>query len=81
MELLRFNCRKSGISLSDGAQKYAQAFFAKRCENLGSNFSNGRYVRNIFEKVCKNQDNRLAKISDPSKEELAELTLEDFKGI
>ncbi len=81
MELFCFNCRKSGLSLSDGARKYAQAFFAKRCENLGLNFSNGRYVRNIFEKACKNQNNRLAKILDPSNEELLELIAEDFNGI
>ena len=81
LELLKFNCKKAGMHMSENAEKYAKAFFEKYCENLPENFSNGRYVRNLFEKVCRNQDNRVAKISNPTKNDFTELTVIDFNGI
>lgn len=45
------------------------------------NFGNARYIRNLFEKVLQSQASRLMKNSSPlSKENLIELTLEDFKN-
>lgn len=81
LELLKYNCKKNEMVLSPDAEKYAEAFFEKRCENLPPNFANGRYVRNIFEKMCRNQDNRVAKLSKPTRNDLITLTLDDFEGI
>lgn len=81
LELLKYSCRKNGMVLSQDAETYAKAFFEKRCENMPENFANGRYVRNIFERLCRNQDNRIAKLSEPSRNDLTTLTLDDFDGI
>lgn len=80
-ELLEYNCKKNGMYLSDEACIYSKALFEKCCENLPQNFSNGRYVRNIFEKACRNQDNRVANIHNPSRDELTKLIVDDFEGI
>jgi hypothetical protein len=47
--------------------------------NRDRNFANGREVRNYFEKVIKNQANRLASDTDVTEEELMLLTLDDCK--
>lgn len=81
LELLKYSCNKNGMSLSDEAEIYAKAFFEKRCADIPDNFANGRYVRNIFEKICRNQDNRVAQLSAPTRDDLVTLTLDDFAGI
>lgn len=81
LELLKYSCKKNGMSLSQDAETYAKAFFEKRCENLPANFANGRYVRNIFEKLCRNQDNRVAGFQNPTRNDLSTLTLDDFDNI
>jgi len=49
--------------------------------NKDAYFGNGREVRNIFEKIIKNQNNRLVGNRDLTKEELLTITEKDIKGI
>lgn len=42
------------------------------------NFSNGRYIRNLFEKLVTIQSNRLIQQENITKEELMEFTEEDI---
>ena len=44
------------------------------------NFSNGRYIRNVFEKLATLQANRLASEPHVTKDELQRLTLADFEA-
>lgn len=41
-------------------------------------FGNGRFVRNLFEKVIENQANRLAKVEDLTQANISELSAADF---
>lgn len=41
---------------------------------------NGRFVRNLIEKADRNQNLRISKMENPSKEELITLISDDFKG-
>jgi len=81
IEMLNRLCQKNGMTLTDGAQKYAQAFFEKRCKIKGKDFANGRDVRNFFEQAYSNQSNRVAMLDSVSESDLSELTLDDLKGI
>ena len=46
-----------------------------------SQFGNGRFVRNVFEKSVNNQALRLSTDTDLTKEELITITAEDIKGV
>lgn len=43
------------------------------------NFSNGRYIRNIFEKLVTSQSNRLVTLQDITREQLMQFKLEDIE--
>ena len=43
-----------------------------------SHFGNGRYVRNLFEKVIERQANRLASLSDLGKADVSKIIAADF---
>ena len=81
IEILNMRCLKSGMALSEDGQIYAKAFFEKRCKTKGSDFANGRDVRNFFEKAYQNMSNRLATEDNPTKDDLSTIILDDLKGI
>lgn len=70
-------CSKYDYSLSNDALEYAKSFFTNTVNSKPTNFSNGRFVRNYFEKVIENQSNRIA-MSD-SYDNLQELTIDDLQ--
>ena len=43
------------------------------------NFGNGRYVRNLFEMCTTQQANRIAKLSNPDKQQLCQMKREDIE--
>lgn len=69
---------KSSLKLDEKAEKFLKGHFEDVYKCRGDNFANGRYVRNIFEKVLSNQANRLVNIEDISDDDLNTLTIEDF---
>ena len=79
--ILKLNAKKSDLTLSEEAEKFAFEFFTKRCENRPENYANGRDVRNFFEKALINQANRLALLDKIEDEQLSTLELEDFNTI
>lgn len=50
-------------------------------ENKDDNFANGRFVRNIYDKLIINQARRVCKIDNPSNADLVNLTIDDFNNI
>lgn len=64
-------------------EAFAEAIYAQLhalpVETL-PNFSNGRYIRNVFEKLATLQANRLAEQPEVTKEELQRLTIDDFEA-
>lgn len=53
-------------------------YFKKLYNNRDEHFGNAREVRNLFEKVIANQANRIVNISNPTDEEILEISIEDF---
>ena len=68
----------SSLKLDKKAEEYLKGHFEDVYKCRGDNVANGRYVRNIFEKVLSNQANRLVNIEDISDDDLNTLTIEDF---
>ena len=68
----------SSLKLDKKAEECLKGHFEDVYKCRGDNFANGRYVRNIFEKVLSNQANRLVNIEDISDDDLNTLTIEDF---
>ena len=69
---------KSSLKLDEKAENFLKGHFEDVYNCRGDNFANGRYVRNIFEKVLSNQADRLVDMEDISDEDLNTLTIEDF---
>lgn len=70
---------ESSLVLDKKAETFLKGHFEDIYESRGDNFANGRYVRNLFEKVLSKQANRLVSIEDISDDDLNTLVLEDFE--
>jgi SpoVK/Ycf46/Vps4 family AAA+-type ATPase len=71
-------CGDGEYTLGADAGKLADRLFKQMEEAKGSNFANGRAVRNLFERALAQQANRIAKVADPSREALCELAADDL---
>ncbi|WP_295615828.1 AAA family ATPase [uncultured Methanobrevibacter sp.] len=69
---------ESNLKLDKKAESFLKGHFEDVYKCRGDNFANGRYVRNIFEKVLSNQADRLVNIEDISDDDLNTLIIEDF---
>ena len=75
--LMRSN--KYGYKLDADADALLQEQLNKAVEHKNRYFGNGRYVRNLFESCVTHQATRLSAISNPSVEQLQQLTKEDVE--
>ncbi|MBR5068435.1 MAG: AAA family ATPase [Bacteroidales bacterium] len=75
--LMRAN--KYGYKLDEDADAYLQEQLNGVVEHKNRNFGNGRYVRNLFESCVTYQASRLSSISQPTKQQLQQLTKEDVE--
>ena len=75
------SCEKLGLSLSTGASEYLDDYLRRLVENKPENFANGREMRNLFETVYSNQNNRLAATADLTDESLNEIVIQDFSNV
>ena len=73
------NARKYEYTLSDDAQSALKKAMVKAVEEKDRSFGNGRFVRNLFEKVIENQANRLSLEADVTSEILASIEEEDIR--
>ena len=79
MEILALQCRNAGYTMTEEAKAKARERLQYEIDASGSNFGNGRTVRNIFEEAYREQNNRLSTMEDPTDEQLMTLTEEDFR--
>ena len=79
LKILEFLCQKDDYRLSDNLKLKLINYFETSIQNDEKNFSNGRFVRNIYENLVMNQSVRLdqAKINDV--EDLSLLRSCDFE--
>ena len=80
LDILKSICGQADYMLTQQLiSKIQEDFNNINCETI-ENFSNGRYVRNIFEDLVRNQAVRLQLVENPSIEQLQELTIDDYKA-
>lgn len=80
-EIFESNCNKLDYQLTKEAKTKMIAIFENAYSTRDQSFGNGRFVRNIFEKVLEQQANRIAKESHLTKEILTTITEDDIIGI
>ena len=76
-EMFRMNAKKSQYALSADVEKYLDAFIGIRTEKRDKKFGNGRWVRTLFEHAVESQAMRVAKIENPTPEQLKTITMKD----
>lgn len=69
---------KGGFTCSAGCSAKLNEIFTEVVEQKASDFANGRFVRNLFEKAVSNQANRVAEVENISDEQLMEILEEDL---
>ncbi len=77
-QIFDLNLKKYDYHITDEAKEALQNFFADAVAHKDKNFGNGRFVRNIFEKILERQANRLASETNLTTERLSEITVEDL---
>ena len=77
-EIFELMCDKSDLVLDEKAAEFLKSYFVNVYECRNNNFSNGRYVRNLFEDALTRQANRLASQSHVSDDDLRTITYEDL---
>ena len=77
-QIFALNLKKYDYHVTDDAKVALQHFFEDAVAYKDANFGNGRFVRNVFEKVLERQANRLASETNLTTERLSEITVEDL---
>ena len=78
IDILETLARKDDYQLSDELKERLSSYFTDELEAKVENFSNGRFVRNLYEDLIMNQAVRLNNDTQYSSQELSLLKLEDF---
>lgn len=78
-QIFRGLLAKYDYKMGEAATLAMKQCIATAVRNKDSRFGNGRYVRNLFEKVIEKQANRLAAAPDLGKVDVSYLTVSDFK--
>ena len=76
-KIFKSKCENLDYKLTNDAETELRAEFEKAYSNRDNTFGNGRYVRNKFEKTVEKQANRIAKVSDLTKDILTTIEKED----
>lgn len=71
-------CNGNQYTLTAAAKETLCAYFDNLYANRDKNFGNGRDVRNVFEKIVTNQSKRVAKLVNPSDDEITTIEVCDF---
>ncbi len=81
IELLNLFCIRNDYILDNKLLPSLSEYLFKIMENSVKNFSNGRFIRNMFELMIKYQAKRLSKSAYINENELTIITIEDFNNI
>ncbi len=74
-------CNEKNYSLSIAAKEKLRLYLEKAAIPNADSFGNGRGIRNLFEKVEKNQAKRLSKYENPTDKQLLTFEEEDFPSV
>lgn len=78
LEIFQKMTEKMKLILSEEAKQILLEIFQKEYEKRDEKFGNARFARNLFEKVYRNQANRLVKFTELKEEDLCKLEKEDI---
>lgn len=78
-QILFLICKNNDYILDKELVGVIRNYFETCVMEKSDNFSNGRLVRNIYDDLIVNHAKRVVKLSNPTKEELSLITLDDFK--
>jgi stage V sporulation protein K len=79
MAIFDMRMNKAGYTLDDDAREPLRTLISEESQNTIA-FGNARGVRNLFEQIIARQANRLAKMSDVTREQLMQITRADIPG-
>lgn len=80
VDIFSFTCKKNDYVIEEGAMDYVRTAIQFELQKQVSHFSNGRFIRNLFDDITMNQANRLAKKQEEmQKEDLMLLKKEDIQ--
>lgn len=71
-------CNKSQYAVTSAAREMLLTYFNDLYAKRDKNFGNGRDVRNIFENIVTRQSKRVAKLSNPTNEEITTIDIPDL---
>lgn len=77
-QIFESNTKKYEYKLTEGATTILKDILEKAVANKDKFFGNGRFVRNLFEKVIENQANRISSVADITAESLATIEENDI---
>ena len=77
-EIFMGRVHRNDYVLDETADLKIRDFLKELYERRDDNFGNGRDVRNIFEKIVANQANRVAKMENPTDQDILTITEEDL---
>lgn len=80
-EIFMGRVNRNDYKLNEAADNKIREHLKQLYEDRDDNFGNGRDVRNIFEKIIANQANRVAKIDEPTDEDILTITEEDIVAL
>ncbi|MDO4813462.1 MAG: AAA family ATPase [Gemella sp.] len=76
--IFQYICQRNEYQLDLGAEDRLKEIIEKELSKKDEEFSNARMIRNLYDDLIMNHAKRVAKIENPSKEELSLIRLEDF---
>lgn len=78
MQIFELCMSKYDYHFGEGTKNVLQQYLNNVVAHKDENFGNGRFVRNIFEKILQNQADRLASKGDVTAEQLSSIEKEDL---
>ncbi|HNM03873.1 MAG TPA: AAA family ATPase [Leptospiraceae bacterium] len=79
MMIFSKTCKSMKLHLTEDAEKKLKEIFQKAYDERDDKFGNGRFARNLFEKVYRRQANRLVLLTEITEEALSEIRAEDLE--
>lgn len=79
VQIFLSNLRQAQYKITQDAFSSVQQMIDNAVANKTPHFGNGRYVRNLFEKIIQKQSDRLAQMLHPTKEQLCIITEKDIR--
>ena len=80
-EIFKGRVDRSDYRLDEAAASAVKDHLQELYEDRDGNFGNARDVRNLFEKIVSAQADRVARLEDPTDEDISTITVEDLKEL